>query len=54
MSENLKTYLKRVSVLSTERVVSLDTIENLIDNQPKTNTFKDEENIEKQTGFSNF
>ena len=50
----LENLFKRVSVLSTERVVSLDTIENLIDNQPKTNTFKDEENIEKQTGFSNF
>ena len=50
----LENLFKRVSVLSSEKIVTVDTIENLIDNQPKINNFVNTDKSVKNIAFSNF
>ncbi len=51
----LENLFKRVSVLSTEKIVTIDTIENLIDNQPKSyETTNISKTDNKSHSFSNF
>ena len=50
----LENLFKRISVLSSESIVTLDTVKNLIDNQSKVNSPKINIQTEKKSGFSNF
>ncbi len=50
----LENLFKRVSVLSSEKIVTADTIKNLIDNQPKINNFVNTDKSVKNIAFSNF
>ena len=50
----LENLFKRVSVLSSEKMISVDTIETLIDNQPKVTDLSDLKDSQKKSGFSSF
>ena len=50
----LENLFKRISVLSSESIVTVDTVKNLIDNQSKVNSPKINIQTETKSGFANF